>query len=179
MSTSPQYVWHDHRTHWMSTDLLPPVVAADPGRPHTVADWTVPTTQGGTEITVAGRLSWTPPPPAALVWPVYLVLLAATVLAGWRARGPRPLAVALAVGAVASLYHAGTTPEPASSVSSHAGALVAALLPALLVLLVAAVGLRAARRRRTVLTGLMAVWPAGCCWCRVCPTSTCCGPPTR
>ncbi|MCZ2830513.1 hypothetical protein O2W14_16875 [Modestobacter sp. VKM Ac-2986] len=156
VSTSPQYVWHDHRTHWTSTDLLPPVVAADPGRPHVVADWTVPMTLGGTEVTVAGRLSWTPPPAAGLVWPAYLALLAATVLAGWRARGPGPLAVALAGGAVASLYHAVTTPEPASSVSSHTGALVAALLPALLVLLVAVVGVRAARRGRTVLTGLMA-----------------------
>ena len=122
-----------------------------------MADWTVLMTVGGTEVTVAGRLSWTPPPPAGVIWPAYLVLLAVPVLAGWRARGPRPLAVALAVGAVASLYHAVTTPEPASSVSSHAGALAAALLPALLVLLVAAVGVRAARRGRGVLTGLMAV----------------------
>ncbi|MFQ1000558.1 hypothetical protein [Modestobacter sp. SSW1-42] len=157
VSTEPRYAWHDHRTHWMSTDLLPPVVAADPGRPHTVADWTVPLTVGATEVAVAGRLSWSPPPPAGLVWPVYLVLLAAPVLAGWRARGPRPLAVALAGGAAASLYHALTTPEPASTVSSHAGALVAALLLALLVLLVAVLGVRAARRGRGVLTGLMAV----------------------
>jgi len=157
VSTEPEYAWHDHRTHWMSTDLLPPVVAADPGRPHTVADWTVLMTSGGTDVTVAGRLSWSPPPPAGLVWPAYLVLLAVPALAGWWARGPRPLAVALAGGAGASLYHAATTPEPASSISSHAGALVAALLPALLVLGVAAIGLRAAGRGRAVLTGLMAV----------------------
>ena len=157
VSTRPQYAWHDHRTHWMSTDLLPPVVAADPGHAHTVADWTVPMTYGGTEVTVAGRLGWSPPPPAWLVWPVYAVLLAATVLAGWRARGPRPLAAGLALGAAASLYHAVTTPEPAASTSSHTGALVAALLPALLVLLVAVLGVRAARRGRGVLTGLLAV----------------------
>jgi hypothetical protein len=157
VSTRPQYAWHDHRTHWMSTDLLPPVVAADPGRAHTVADWTVPMTYGGTDVTVAGRLSWSPPPPAGLVWPVYLALLAVAVLAGWRARGPGPLAVVLGLGAAASLWHALTTPEPATSVSSHAGALVAAALPALLVLLVVVLGVRAARRGRGVLTGLLAV----------------------
>ena len=30
VSTEPHYVWHDHRTHWMSQRLLPPAVAADP-----------------------------------------------------------------------------------------------------------------------------------------------------
>jgi hypothetical protein len=157
VSTRPQYAWHDHRTHWMSTDLLPPAVAADPGHPHTVADWSVPMTYGGTDVTVAGRLGWDPPPQPWLVWPVYAVLPAAAVLAGWRARGPRSLAAVLAVGAVASLYHAASTPEPAASVSSHTGALVAALLPALLVLLVTVLGVRAARRGRGVLTGLLAV----------------------
>ena len=27
VSTEPTYVWHDHRTHWMSENQLPPVVA--------------------------------------------------------------------------------------------------------------------------------------------------------
>jgi hypothetical protein len=157
VSTEPQYAWHDHRTHWMSTDLLPPAVAADPSRSHTVADWTVPMTYAGADVAVDGRLSWSPPPSPWLVWPAYLALLAAAVLAGWWARGPRPLAVVLGLGAAAALEHALGTPEPAVSVSSHAGALVGALLPALLVLLVAVLGVRAALRGRGVLTGLLAV----------------------
>ena len=157
VSTQPHYAWHDHRTHWMSPDLLPPAVAADPDRTHTVADWSVPMSWGGEELTVAGRLSWSPPPPGWAVWPVYALLLAAAVLAGWRARGPRPLALVLGLGALASLYHAAATPEPPTSVASHTGAIVSALLPALLVLLTAVVGTRAALRGRGVLTGLMAV----------------------
>jgi hypothetical protein len=157
VSTRPEYAWHDHRTHWMSEGQLPPVVAADPGSAHTIADWTVPMTYGGTDVVVAGELTWSPPPSGWLIWPVYALLLAGAVLAGWRARGPRPLAAVLVAGAVAALYHALSTPAPASSVSSHAGALLSALLPALLVLLVAVLGVRAARRGRGVLTGLLAV----------------------
>ncbi|MCW2575219.1 MAG: hypothetical protein JWR66_1249 [Modestobacter sp.] len=157
VSTQPQYVWHDHRTHWMSEGQLPPVVAADPGHAHTISEWTVPMTYGGTDVVVAGELSWRPPPPGWLVWPVYVLLLGGTVAAGWLARSPRPLGAALAVGAAAALYHALATPEPATSVSSHTGAIVSALLPALLVVLAAAVGVRAARRGRGVLTGLTAV----------------------
>jgi hypothetical protein len=157
VSTQPQYLWHDHRTHWMTDGQLPPVVAADPGSAHTISRWTVPMTYGGTDVAVAGVLTWSPPPHGWLVWPVYVFLLVAPLLAGWRARGPRPLAAVLVLGAVAALYHALSTPRPATSSSSHAGAIVSALLPALLVVLATTVGVRAARRSRGVLTGLTAV----------------------
>ncbi len=157
VSTEPQYLWHDHRTHWMSQGVLPPVVAADPTTPHTVIEWSVPMVHGGEPVVVAGELTWRPPPPAWAIWPVYVLLLAATAAAGWLARTARPLAVALGVAAVASLWHALATPEPAVTVSSHAGAVLGALLPALLLLLVAGVGVRSARRGRGALTGLMAL----------------------
>lgn len=158
VSTRPAYAWHDHRTHWMSQGQLPPAVTADPTTPHTVIRWTVPMSYGGAPVTVAGQLTWSPPPPGRLVWPVYVLLLVVTAAAGWLAHTPRPLGAALALGCLASLWHAVATPQPPVSVSSHAGALLSALLPALLVLLVAAVGVRAAgRRQRGVLTGLMAV----------------------
>jgi len=157
VSTEPQYAWHDHRTHWMTEGQLPPAVAAAPDRAHTISEWTVPMTYGGREVTIAGELTWSPPPPGWLVWPVYVLLLVGTVLAGWLARSPRPLGAALALGVVAGLYHALATPEPATSVSSHAGAVLSALLPALLTLLAAVIGVRAAVRGRGVLTGLMAV----------------------
>lgn len=157
VSTEPRYLWHDHRTHWMSQGVLPPVVAADPTTEHTVIEWTVPMRYGGEPLVVAGELIWRPPPPAWLVWPAYALLLAATVAAGWLARTPRPLAAVLGVGAAASLWHAASTPEPPVTVASHAGAVVGALLPALLLLLVAVVGIRSARRGRGALTGLMAL----------------------
>lgn len=157
VSTEPAYAWHDHRTHWMTEGQLPPLVAAAPDRAHTVSEWTVPMVHGGTEVEVAGVLTWSPPPPGWLIWPVYLLLLAGTVAAGWLARSPRPLGAVLGLAVVASLYHALATPVPPSTISSHAGAIVSALLPALMVLLAAGIGGRAALRGRGVLAGLMAV----------------------
>ena len=157
VSTEPGYVWHDHRTHWMSEGVLPPAVAADPTREHLVSAWVVPMAYGGTEVRVRGELTWSPPPPARVVWPVYAVLALAPVAAAVSTRGPLPLGALLVVGGAAALFHAGSTPEPAASVSSHAGALVSALLPGLIAAAVAGGGLVAARRGRGGLTALLAV----------------------
>jgi hypothetical protein len=156
VSTQPQYTWHDHRTHWMSPGL-PPAAAADPTRQHTIIDWTVPMSVGTTPVTVAGELTWSPPPSPWLVWPVYLLLLAGALAAGGLARGPRPLGAVLLVGAAASLWHAAATPSPAVTVSSHAGALVSALVFAVLVAGVAVLGAVSAWRGRGAMTGLLAV----------------------
>lgn len=155
VSTEPGYVWHDHRTHWMSEGVLPPAVAADPTREHLVSAWVVPLAHGGTEVQVRGELTWRPPPPAWGVWPVYVVLALAPVAAALVAPGPRLLGALLLVGGGAAVYHAATTPEPAASVSSHAGALVSALLPGLVALAVAVAGLVAAVRGRGRLTALL------------------------
>jgi hypothetical protein len=157
VSTDASYVWHDHRTHWMSAGRLPPAVAADPARPHRVFEWEIPVFYGSTKVVVAGELTWSPPPSPWLIWPVYVVLALLGVAAGLLARSSRPLGGLLVVGAVAAVWHAATTPAPAATVGSHAGAVVSALLPAVLVLLVAVVGVRAALRGRGVLAGLMAV----------------------
>jgi hypothetical protein len=157
VSTEPHYVWHDHRTHWMSESLLPPVVAADPDSGHTVSTWTVPLRHGSTAVAVVGELTWTPPPSPWLVWPVYAALALLTVAAGLLARTARPLGALLLVGAGAALWHAGTTPEPPVSIASHTGAVLSALMPALTATLVAAVGFRAARRGRGAMTGLLAI----------------------
>ncbi|MGY1682006.1 hypothetical protein [Geodermatophilus sp. SYSU D01176] len=157
VSTQPGYVWHDHRTHWMSEDVLPPAVVADPTLEHRVSAWVVPMAYGGTEVQVRGELTWSPPPPAWAVWPVYVVLALAPVAAALSARGPRPLGALLLVGGAAAVYHAATTPAPAASVSSYAGALVSALLPGLVALAVAGGGLVAAVRGRGGLTALLAV----------------------
>jgi hypothetical protein len=91
------------------------------------------------------------------VWPVYVVLALAPVAAALVAPGPRLLGALLLVGGGAAVYHAATTPEPAASVSSHAGALVSALLPGLVALAVAVAGLVAAVRGRGRLTALLGV----------------------
>lgn len=157
VSTDPRYVWHDHRTHWMSPALLPPSVRADPSTSHTVFRWSVPMSYGGAPVRVAGVLTWSPPPSPALVWPLCAVLFLATVAAGLLARGPGPLAGLLLTGGLAALWHAAVTPAPPAGQGSAAGAVVTALLPALLVLVAAVVAVRAAVRGRGVMTGLLAV----------------------
>jgi hypothetical protein len=157
VSTEPAYVWHDHRTHWMTPGLLPPQVAADPTRGHRVFEWTVPMRYGDTAVAVTGELTWSPPPSPWVVWPLSLVPALLAVGAGLFARTARPLGVLMLVGSGATLWHALATPQPAVSLSSHAGAIVSALLPALTAVLVAALGFRASRRGRGAMAGLLAV----------------------
>ncbi|WP_051684003.1 hypothetical protein [Blastococcus sp. URHD0036] len=157
VSTEPRYVWHDHRTHWMSEGQLPPAVAADPDREHLVADWVVPMTHGGTTVEVAGELTWAPPPSPWVVWPAHLAVVALGLAAGLLARDARPLGAAMLLGGAAALLHALTTPEPPASVGSYGGALASALLPALTAVLAAALGAWAAWRGRGAMAGLFAV----------------------
>ncbi len=157
VSTESAYIWHDHRTHWMTEGLLPPRVAAAPDRPHTVSAWTVPLRVDGRDVAVDGVLTWSPPPSPWTVWPAYAAIALVTVAAGLFLPGPRPLGALLLVGAAAALWHAASTPEPAASLGSHAGALASAFLPAVTAAVVAGLGWVAARRGRGVMTGLMAL----------------------
>jgi hypothetical protein len=157
VSTEPAYVWHDHRTHWMTAGLLPPVVAADPTRSHRVFEWTVPMRYGNTPVEVTGELTWSPPPSPWVVWPLYAALALVAVATGVFARNARPLGVLMLIGAAAALWHASATPEPAVTVSSRLGAIASALLPALTAVLVATLGFRASRRGRGAMAGLLAV----------------------
>ncbi len=157
VSTEPAYIWHDHRTHWMTENALPPMAAADPTRAHTVFEWTVPLEHDGRAVAVDGVLTWTPPPSPWTVWPAYAALVAVAVTAGLLARGPRPLAMLLAVGAAAALWHAVATPVPPASLGSHAGAIASALFPALTAAAVAALGVWSASRGKGAMTGLLAV----------------------
>ncbi len=156
VSTEPAYVWHDHRTHWMS-EQLPPVVATDPGSAHTVFAWTVPLVHGDTPVEVTGELTWRPPPSPWVVWPLYAALALLAVAAGLLARSARPLGTLLLVGAAAALWHAAATPAPPGTISSHSGAVLSAMLPAVTAALVAGLGFRAAWRGRGAMTGLLAV----------------------
>jgi hypothetical protein len=122
-----------------------------------VFEWTIPLRYGDTSATVGGVLTWTPPPSPWLVWPLYAVVLLLAAGAGLLAGTARLLGALMLVGAGAALWHAGATPVPAVSVSSHTGAILAALLPALVAAVVAGIGFRAARRGRGAMTGLLAV----------------------
>jgi hypothetical protein len=79
----------------MSENLLPPEVAADPGRSHMVFEWTVPMRHGDTTVVVDGELTWNPPPPSWLVWSVYAGLALLAVAAGQLFRTPRLLGTLL------------------------------------------------------------------------------------
>jgi hypothetical protein len=157
VSTEPAYVWHDHRTHWMTEGLLPPRVTAAPDEPHTVSEWTVPLRVGDREVAVDGVLTWSPPPSPWTVWPAYAAIALVTVAAGLLVPNPRPLGALLLVAAAAALWHAASTPEPPTSLGSHAGALASAFLPALAAAAVAVLGWVAARRGRGRITGLMSL----------------------
>lgn len=157
VSTEPAYVWHDHRTHWMTEDALPPVVAADPGSPHTVSEWTVPLVVDGREVAVDGLLTWSPPPSPWTVWPAYAAIAMLAVAAGLLLPGPRPLGALLLVGAAAALWHAAATPDPAVTGGTQIGAVASALLPAVAACVVAGLGWVAARRGRGVMPGLLAL----------------------
>jgi len=79
----PSFTWHDHRIHWMSQQR-PPVVAADPGHPHTVFDWTLPLTVGGAPVVVSGVLRWIGEPAfSGLQGSLYVVGGTLLVLVAW------------------------------------------------------------------------------------------------
>lgn len=66
IDNGPSARWHDHRAHWMGSEL-PPQVAADPDRTHVVIEqWEIPLLVGDRSSTVAGGLTWIPGPDG---WP--------------------------------------------------------------------------------------------------------------
>jgi hypothetical protein len=117
VSDEPVWRWFDHRVHWASTTLPPPVAEA-PELPHRIRDWAVPLWYGDamTEVTASGTLDWVPGPPG---WPWFTLaaLLVAGVVALTVLRAPhRPVAGAMGVFLAAYLLHgAGVT---AASVGS-------------------------------------------------------------
>jgi hypothetical protein len=68
--------WHDHRIHWMGQSR-PPVVDADPSKPHTVGTWTVHATADDVPFAIHGNLQWLGKPGGWLSgipgWVLYVV----------------------------------------------------------------------------------------------------------
>lgn len=154
VSTEPEYSWHDHRTHWMSSSL-PPKVAADQDSTHTIFEWQVPLAYGDTAVVVDGELTWSPPPSRALWWPVYLLLPVAGVVAGLRGRTARPLTGILAASAAAAVWHLLATPQPGLTAADRALSLGAASLPVVVLVAVTAVGVRAASSGKDLLAAML------------------------
>jgi hypothetical protein len=101
IATGGDYVWHDHRVHWMGKDAPPQLRGAGSGT--VFDDWTVPLTVDGTATTVHGRLLLESPP-SAVPWFVLAcgLALAIGLLLGRRAPVAAS-AVALAVSSGAAL----------------------------------------------------------------------------
>lgn len=155
VSTQPRYSWHDHRTHWM-LGTLPPQVAADPDSEHTIIEWRLPLAYGDSEVVVDGELTWSPPPRAFVWWPLYVSILVAGAVAGFRGRTPRPLAALLSMATAAAVWHLVATPQPGLTAVDRALALGQASLPTLALTAVTVVAVRAALRGNGLLAGMLA-----------------------
>jgi hypothetical protein len=123
VATDTTVRWHDQRTRWLDEDP-PPAARADPSRSHKLRDWVVPLRTGARTIEVRGSLTWEPPPAAWLWWLGALALAAGLTALGRRAAG-RIGPVALAAGTITLGYAVTRT---TLGVGGQAPALVAAVL---------------------------------------------------
>lgn len=97
VGSSGRFAWHDHRIHWMSTDL-PPSVGGD--RVEIVFPWSLTILIDGAETEVRGELLWFPSTSPA--GPILTGIAGLLPLLLWRSGRIRPVAiVAAATGAVA------------------------------------------------------------------------------
>jgi hypothetical protein len=89
LSSGRRWEWHDHRTHWMS-EQDPPVVVAAPDASHEVFGWTIPATVDGRPFAISGTLKYAPPPGSGaprvlfLVIPVVLLAVLGLLALAWR-----------------------------------------------------------------------------------------------
>ena len=111
VSDEPSYAWHDHRIHWMSTQLPPMVV--DTSVETLINPWEVKYQYGTEPSTVSGELRWLPPP-SPVPWLALGLVLTAPALLGLRARRDgegwirdliRPAAAVLFVVSLLNITH--------------------------------------------------------------------------
>jgi hypothetical protein len=124
VASDGRFAWHDHRIHWMSTDL-PPSVTGD--RAEIVFPWTLRMVIDGTETEIRGELLWFPSTNPA--GPILTGIVGLLPLLAWRSGRIKPVAiVAATTGAlvlVVAVAQFGATP------GFDRGAPVGAAIPAL------------------------------------------------
>lgn len=158
-SDEPTARWHDKRARW--TQLQPPpAVAAAPGEPHRIADWSVPLRLADdlSTLEIRGTLDWVPPPPAALWWGITLVAAALITLLGLVRRVGVPVfGVLLMLGGAAALTYVGAREVDAGAQTAWdliSGVFASELWPAVAGLTALLAGGFAVRRRPSALFAL-------------------------
>jgi hypothetical protein len=73
ISTESVGRWHDHRIHWMSSEL-PESVVAEPGKSHILPTAPIVFTAGPTTVTATTEMRWTPGPSATPYWALAALL---------------------------------------------------------------------------------------------------------
>ncbi|MEV0456891.1 hypothetical protein [Catellatospora methionotrophica] len=101
VSDEPVYRWHDQRAIW-TDPVEPPAVAAAPGQPHRIREWTVPMRTEVTPLQVTGTLDWVPPPSSTVWWAATVAGALAIALLGLVRGRPRPITVALSAATIAA-----------------------------------------------------------------------------
>jgi hypothetical protein len=97
--------WHDHRIHWMSSQL-PPAVAAAPGTFQHLSQQNITFVHDGVTSRIAVSLDWVPGP-SGLPWiPVAIALFVVGLLAAMLPKWWRVLVVLIGLLVVSDIAHA-------------------------------------------------------------------------
>ncbi|PRZ29494.1 hypothetical protein CLV47_1333 [Antricoccus suffuscus] len=149
VSDQSTYRWHDHRAHWMSTDL-PPQVQAAPDVHHQIFPGNdLYFKYGDTNFTVVVAMDWVPENSAPW-WIVVVVAFAAAALVGI-VRSWRALAVgAVGLLAIAEVGHIAVSPYPQDpALGSFSFSLASALVPGIAIVGLCALSVRSVARRHS------------------------------
>ncbi len=152
-----RYSWHDHRIHWMSTQI-----PADVERGSEVQEWEVPLVVDGAEVTLDGVLVLEP----AVAWWPWVLAVAGVAGLVWGLGRRRPVVVAAVAGAVACVLVAVVAGVEQLSFPAEAGRMwLAVVVPGVGLLAAAAAGVLAVRSGRVgrvgTALGLVAAGLAG------------------
>jgi hypothetical protein len=127
VASDGRFAWHDHRVHWMSTDL-PPTVGGQQAQ--IVFPWTITVFVDGVETAVSGELFWFPS--TNPIGPILTGILGVLPFLAWRPGRISPIAFTAAVAGALMLLVAvaqfGATP------GFDRGFPVAALFPAIAII---------------------------------------------
>ncbi|HSG80417.1 MAG TPA: hypothetical protein VLD62_12615 [Acidimicrobiia bacterium] len=128
VASGGSFAWHDHRTHWMSTDL-PPTIGGD--RAEIVFPWFVDIVVDGVETEVRGELLWFPS--VNPIGPLLSGGIAVLLFLAWRRGRLSPLPH-IAAGAGALVLFVAIT-QFAATPGSDRGLPIGAVAPAIAILL--------------------------------------------